>query len=156
MLTPEQARAALEERQVVDDRQRQLLQTIGELPERLRVIAYGLMGRDAAGRTFQSTGSALYSADYYQRQHAAQSEAIERLDALSSGERVTLFGAFFPLSGGWRAGAAELERRADTARHGCQPAHRPSARPLPLGRVESMAARVLSRRAHPAVPADLS
>ncbi|GAB4459845.1 MAG: hypothetical protein OHK0029_23000 [Armatimonadaceae bacterium] len=93
MLNPQLAQKQLEDFQDRDYDKKQRNRT-AELPEPLRTIGYALMGRDAAGKRFNN--GLAFSQEKYEKQVAAQREAIERLDELTTEERLSVFAAFCP------------------------------------------------------------
>jgi hypothetical protein len=88
MMTPETAKKQLEawhapEGIAGEDR---LLSAAKELPDKLRAIAYVLLGRDAKGKSLE-----FEDADDAQQQARACAEEIARLDLLPPKERLRLF-----------------------------------------------------------------
>ncbi|MDE3228964.1 MAG: hypothetical protein KGO05_03705, partial [Chloroflexota bacterium] len=99
MLTPEQAREALAAaRHTADDRSgarhARLLAAIATLSPGLRVAAYGLIGRDAAGQVVRAAST--YTPDYHIRAREAQDAAMSQLEAMDDERRRQVFAAFFP------------------------------------------------------------
>ncbi|HEV2236969.1 MAG TPA: hypothetical protein VGR57_09950, partial [Ktedonobacterales bacterium] len=103
MLTPEQAKAALEAHRDPADEQRRLA-LIPALQAPARAIAYALLGREAdgsAGKSHPVNGSAMPGAV------ARHQWAAQRLDDLTSAERLPIFSVFFPalaeaVEAGWQ------------------------------------------------------
>jgi hypothetical protein len=91
MLTPEQAKAILDQRREQHDDQRRR-RALADLPETLRTIAFGLLGCDAEGRPIRVP----YQYNPFQRQRQPHDLATEQLDSLPPADRVRLLAAFFP------------------------------------------------------------
>jgi hypothetical protein len=70
------------------DAKLKLSQRISDLPENLRIMARGLMYRDADGKEFKS--------DQWQKRNEAYNDARQKVNALNAADRLQLFQAFFP------------------------------------------------------------
>ena len=86
MLAPEVAKERLKAWQIEADESR-FLPEIKALPESLRAIASGLLGRDAEGEKWEAKD--------WQDRNRLREPAVRPLDELAPAERLRLFGVFF-------------------------------------------------------------